>query len=126
MGITTQFLFYTLKGAVMARKLITYVPYSETNKELLNILYQEGYILGFKQASAARFEVKLNSQLDNRWLAQLKVYQEDTEGGVALSNRQLKEKNAQFTFAVVTNAIGFMPLTNALHKSLGGKLVVSF
>jgi len=119
-------MFQTLKGSIMVRKFIVNVPYSEMNKDILTILLNEGYVLGFTKTNSSQFEIKLDTRVDNRWLAQLRLYQDEIEGENGLSYQELKKKTSQFAFAIVTNSIGLMPLDHALTKSIGGKLIVSF
>jgi ribosomal protein S8 len=110
----------------MVRKFIVNVPYSEMNKDILTILLNEGYILGFKKLNNSQFEIKLDTRTDNRWLAQLRIYQDEVEGKDGLSYPDLKKKTSQCAFAIVTNSVGLMPLDHALTKAIGGKLIVSF
>jgi|SRR6185312_16685996 len=115
-----------LKNGLEHNKLIICVPYSKMNMKVLELLFQEGYLIGYFRDSfnPKTIVVKLRFTIYN-YLKDVKAYK-ITANQRHLTVDEMKYISSQVRFGVVTTTSGIMNIHEAAKLKLGGQVLFTF
>jgi ribosomal protein S8 len=115
-----------LKNGLERHKLIISVPYSKVNMKVLELLFQEGYLIGYFRDTLQpkTIIVKLRFTIYN-YLKDLKAYRINSNQR-HLTYEEMKFIGSRVRFGVVTTTSGIMSIQQATRLKLGGQVFFTF
>jgi ribosomal protein S8 len=122
-----NFLLSSIKNSLEREKLITSVPYSKINMQILELLFQDGYIIGYTRNLEFPFliTVKLRFTLGN-YLKTLKIYSKSSLHK-HLSKEDVCKLKDKVKYGVITSSSSrIITLSQAKNMGIGGQLLFTF
>ena len=118
-------MFSAIKNAQKAKKSFFLYPQQKNSASILNILWQEGFILGYKisKKNSKMFKIflkyKKNEPIINKLYSLTKPRQR-----VYYSSKQLWKINFNTGLCILSTNKGIMSIKECIKKKIGGELLV--
>jgi ribosomal protein S8 len=124
---SVHFLVSSIKNSLDRQKLITSVPYSKINMQILELLFQDGYIIGYTRdiENPSLIIIKLRFTLGN-YLKNLKFYNSNSVAR-HLSKEGVKNLSSKVRFGIITSSSSqLINLSQAKKMRTGGQVLFTF
>lgn len=115
-------MFSAIKNGQLAQRSFVVIPQTKISVPFLNILWDEGYILGFKISGNKRKKLKIFLNYNNEKPA-INCLKTITKPGhrVYFTNKQLWKIKPVMGLVVVSTPFGFLSLSMCKKLNLGGE-----